>query len=154
VTKKTYEAQMFEIASKKLGMHHAVFETGGVRKDFDGNDDGNDMLSLMSLDKEKVEMMIRYGAYAIMNNDEEDPENAKINQINIEDVLSASRTIRYDIYIYLKCRYCKSKRKGLYRSLNDDDFIIFVQNNTKRGTYCRYVSCFSMLLKLKTFRHA
>ncbi|CAK4084669.1 unnamed protein product [Aphanomyces euteiches] len=95
VTKKTYEAQMFEIASKKLGMHHAVFETGGVRKDFDGNDDSN-MMSLMSLDKDKVEMMIRYGAYAIMNSDEEDPENAKINELDIDQLLSSSRTIRYD----------------------------------------------------------
>ncbi|OQR90058.1 chromodomain protein [Achlya hypogyna] len=95
VTKKTYEAQMFEIASKKLGMHHAVFETGGVRKDFDGSDDSN-MMSLMSLDKEKVEMMIRYGAYAIMNNDEEDPENVKINELDIDHLLSSSRTIRYD----------------------------------------------------------
>ncbi|ETW09932.1 hypothetical protein H310_00360 [Aphanomyces invadans] len=95
VTKKTYEAQMFEIASKKLGMHHAVFETGGVRKDFDGSDDSN-MMSLMSLDKDKVEMMIRYGAYAIMNSDEEDPENAKINELDIDQLLSSSRTIRYD----------------------------------------------------------
>ncbi|OQR81503.1 chromodomain protein, partial [Thraustotheca clavata] len=95
VTKKTYEAQMFEIASKKLGMHHAVFETGGVRKDFDGSDDSN-MMSLMSLDKDKVEMMIRYGAYAIMNNDEEDPENVKINELDIDHLLSSSRTIRYD----------------------------------------------------------
>ncbi|RHY34473.1 hypothetical protein DYB32_000947 [Aphanomyces invadans] len=92
---KTYEAQMFEIASKKLGMHHAVFETGGVRKDFDGSDDSN-MMSLMSLDKDKVEMMIRYGAYAIMNSDEEDPENAKINELDIDQLLSSSRTIRYD----------------------------------------------------------
>ncbi|DAZ97083.1 TPA: hypothetical protein N0F65_001267 [Lagenidium giganteum] len=97
VTKKTYEAQMFDIASKKLGMHHAVFETGGVRNEFDGDDDGGNMMSLMSLDREKVEMMIRYGAYAIMGeNDEEDPENRAINELDIDTLLSSSRTIRYD----------------------------------------------------------
>ncbi|KAG7390037.1 hypothetical protein PHYPSEUDO_008999 [Phytophthora pseudosyringae] len=98
VTKKTYEAQMFEIASKKLGMHHAVFETGGVRNEFDGEDDSSgNMMSLMSLDREKVEMMIRYGAYAIMGEeDEQDPENRAINELDIDHLLSNSRTIRYD----------------------------------------------------------
>ncbi|RLN47960.1 hypothetical protein BBJ28_00001686 [Nothophytophthora sp. Chile5] len=98
VTKKTYEAQMFEIASKKLGMHHAVFETGGVRNEFDGEDDSSgNMMSLMSLDREKVEMMIRYGAYAIMGeDDEQDPENRAINELDIDHLLSTSRTIRYD----------------------------------------------------------
>ncbi|KAG1708677.1 hypothetical protein DVH05_022306 [Phytophthora capsici] len=98
VTKKTYEAQMFEIASKKLGMHHAVFETGGVRNEFDGEDDNSgNMMSLMSLDREKVEMMIRYGAYAIMGEeDEQDPENRAINELDIDHLLSNSRTIRYD----------------------------------------------------------
>ncbi|TMW56968.1 hypothetical protein Poli38472_002893 [Pythium oligandrum] len=97
VTKKTYEAQMFDIASKKLGMHHAVFETGGVRNEFDGDDEGGNMMSLMSLDREKVEMMIRYGAYAIMGEDDEhDPENRAINELDIDQLLSASRTIRYD----------------------------------------------------------
>nr|CCA16363.1 ChromodomainhelicaseDNAbinding protein 8 putative [Albugo laibachii Nc14] len=99
VTKKTYEAQMFDIASKKLGMHHAVFETGGVRNEFDGEDENasGNMMSLMSLDREKVEMMIRYGAYAIMGEeDEQDPENRAINELDIDQLLSASRTIRYD----------------------------------------------------------
>lgn len=97
VTKKTYEAQMFDIASKKLGMHHAVFETGGVRNEFDGeDDDSGNMMSLMSLDREKVEMMIRYGAYAIMGEDEEDPENRAINELDIDHLLSTSRTVRYD----------------------------------------------------------
>ncbi|GMF16341.1 unnamed protein product [Phytophthora lilii] len=98
VTKKTYEAQMFEIASKKLGMHHAVFETGGVRNEFDGEDDSSgNMMSLMSLDRDKVEMMIRYGAYAIMGeDDEQDPENRAINELDIDHLLSTSRTIRYD----------------------------------------------------------
>ncbi|CEG37115.1 snf2 family nterminal domain containing protein [Plasmopara halstedii] len=97
VTKKTYEAQMFEIASKKLGMHHAVFETGGVRNEFDGEDNSGNMMSLMSLDREKVEMMIRYGAYAIMGEeDEQDPDNRAINELDIDHLLSTSRTIRYD----------------------------------------------------------
>ncbi|ETI47297.1 hypothetical protein L914_08170 [Phytophthora nicotianae] len=98
VTKKTYEAQMFEIASKKLGMHHAVFETGGVRNEFDGEDDSSgNMMSLMSLDRDKVEMMIRYGAYAIMGEeDEQDPENRAINELDIDHLLQTSRTIRYD----------------------------------------------------------
>ncbi|TDH68248.1 hypothetical protein CCR75_003480 [Bremia lactucae] len=98
VTKKTYEAQMFEIASKKLGMHHAVFEAGGVRNEFDGEDDSSgNMMSLMSLDREKVEMMIRYGAYAIMGEeDDQDPENRAINELDIDHLLSNSRTIRYD----------------------------------------------------------
>ncbi|KAF4042505.1 PHD-zinc-finger like domain [Phytophthora infestans] len=98
VTKKTYEAQMFEIASKKLGMHHAVFETGGVRNEFDGEDDSSgNMMSLMSLDRDKVEMMIRYGAYAIMGEeDEQDPDNRAINELDIDHLLQTSRTIRYD----------------------------------------------------------
>lgn len=115
VTKKTYEAQMFEIASKKLGMHHAVFETGGVRNEFDGEDDNSgNMMSLMSLDREKVEMMIRYGAYAIMGEeDEQDPENRAINELDIDHLLSNSRTIRYDPM--------KSGESGVEESGGDDD---------------------------------
>lgn len=39
ITRKTYEAEMFRKASRKLGLHQAVFETGGVASGFNQNGD-------------------------------------------------------------------------------------------------------------------
>lgn len=58
ITKKTYEAEMFRRAGRKLGLSQAVFETGGMVATFADNNaeddtDGN-LSSLVKLDVDKV----------------------------------------------------------------------------------------------------
>ena len=98
VTKKTYEAEMFRRASRKLGLSQAVFESGGVASTFSGEVD--DMSSggfqnLLRMDKEQVETLLRFGAYAIMDDDGQGER--EFREADIDKILDTrSTTIRYD----------------------------------------------------------
>lgn len=100
ITVRTYEAEMFKRASRKLGLSQAVFESGGVAKRFDpfaGEEEGGDSLSgLLTMDKEKVEALLRFGAYAIMEDDEANAAASDFQASTIDQILSKSSTIRYD----------------------------------------------------------
>lgn len=73
---------MFKRASRKLGLSQAVFESGtGVAKSFsggaggddgdgDGEGGGGEMSVLLDMDKDKIEALLRFGAYAIMDEEE------------------------------------------------------------------------------------
>ena len=77
VTRKTYEARMFERASKKLGLGHAILKSVeyGVK--------AKDVKDLKHLDN-----MLRYGAYSVLNENEEDREKAKKwEESNIDEIL-------------------------------------------------------------------
>eukprot|EP01029_Cantina_marsupialis_P031516 TRINITY_DN912_c1_g1_i2.p1 TRINITY_DN912_c1_g1~~TRINITY_DN912_c1_g1_i2.p1 ORF type:complete len:1876 (-),score=622.51 TRINITY_DN912_c1_g1_i2:229-5856(-) len=95
VTNGTYEAEMFERANRKLGLSQAVFETGGVYSQFDQYSNlGPNIHELMQMDKGKIEMLLRFGAYAIMGDDQ---ETESFTEQDIDTILSSkSRTIRYD----------------------------------------------------------
>ena len=92
ITAKTYEAEMFKRASKKLGLAQAVFEGGGISSRFvkDASGEGEDISGLLTMDRDKVEALLRYGAYAIMEGAEEEEE------MSIEDILAASKVVTYD----------------------------------------------------------
>lgn len=86
---------MFKRASRKLGLSQAVFESGaGVSKAFSGaaGDDegegGGEMSVLLDLDKDKIEALLRFGAYAIMDEEESnaaaaDFQNSTIDQVRL-----------------------------------------------------------------------
>ena len=69
----------------------AVFETGaGVSKGFTGSgideDGGGEMSALLAMDKDKIEALLRFGAYAIMDEDESNAaatafQNSTIDQV-------------------------------------------------------------------------
>eukprot|EP01084_Bolivina_argentea_P215136 365224_1 len=77
VTKNTYEAQMFERASKKLGLGQAILKSveHGVKK--------KDVKDLKQLDN-----MLRHGAYAILNDDDE--ATKKWQECDIDELLQQS----------------------------------------------------------------
>lgn len=76
ITSKSYERKMFDRASMKLGLDHAVLESGKNE-----------------INTEDMEKLLRFGAYYAFEDDEE--EN-NFNEEDIETVLSHSMTIRHE----------------------------------------------------------
>ena len=69
ITSKTYEEQMFERASKKLGMEQALFSKGA----FHQNDDMEQtplhlrVFTELKQDSKEIENLLKYGAYAFVD---------------------------------------------------------------------------------------
>lgn len=87
ITKKTYEEQMFSRASKKLGMEQALFSKAlliiiilciEASKEIDMADSN---LPDLKPDQKEIENLLRYGAYAFIDNDGEDIQNMDIDDI-------------------------------------------------------------------------
>jgi len=103
VTSRTYEGEMFRRASRKLGLHQAVFETGALGDGVGGGDDDADegaesLTSLLRMDKSKVEALLRFGAYAIMEDEEAGgavSAKGALPSDTIEAIMAKSATIRY-----------------------------------------------------------
>lgn len=76
ITSKTYEEQMFERASKKLGMEQALFSKGAFNQDTNAEniamEGGLQLRALTDLkqDSKEIENLLKYGAYAFMDNGE------------------------------------------------------------------------------------
>jgi superfamily II DNA or RNA helicase len=94
VTSKTYEAEMFKRASRKLGLSQAVFEGPRLTDDVHQEDGG--VSALLTLDKDKIEALLKYGAYAIMDDEAANAASAQFEQSSIDAILSKSSTIRYE----------------------------------------------------------
>ncbi len=103
VTSRTYEGEMFRRASRKLGLHQAVFETGALGDGVGGGDEEADdgaesLTSLLRMDKSKVEALLRFGAYAIMEDEEAGgavSAKGALPTDSIEAIMAKSATIRY-----------------------------------------------------------
>jgi chromodomain-helicase-DNA-binding protein 7 len=99
ITTKTYEAEMFAKSSKKLGLSTAVFKhgtlEGGEATISDNRGGGGGMMSLLTMDKDEVEMLLRYGAYAILDKDDDSSAN-QFTEATIDQLLAKCTTIRYD----------------------------------------------------------
>ena len=65
ITAKTYEQQMFDRASKKLGMEQALFQKGAFH---DKEEQGDNELT--RINPEEVERLLKYGAYAFLDDGE------------------------------------------------------------------------------------
>jgi len=93
ITARTYEAQMFERASKKLGLEQALFS-----KD----------------ERREVENLLRFGAYSIL--DEDTSKSQHFVESNIEEILEKnSRVVNYSII-----RGCYSLGKSSFVSHTAD----------------------------------
>ena len=96
ITARTYEAQMFERASKKLGLEQALFS-----KD----------------ERREVENLLRFGAYSIL--DEDTSKSQHFVESNIEEILEKnSRVVNYSII-----RGCYSLGKSSFISHTADQSI-------------------------------
>ena len=96
VTARTYEAQMFERASKKLGLDQAVFS-----KDT----------------KAEIENLLKYGAYSIL--EEDSSKSQQFFESNIDEILqTSSRVVNYNLI-----KGCYSFSKSSFVSHGSDTSI-------------------------------
>jgi len=127
ITSKTYEEQMFERASKKLGMEHALFSKGAFNQE--GQEEEFAGISLRGLtdikqDSKEIEKLLKFGAYAIL--DEEDAIEQHYNNMDIDDILKVGK--RKDIlyskgqYTLQKSTFNATKYENKMPDVNDPDF--------------------------------
>ncbi|KAH0793578.1 SNF2 family N-terminal domain containing protein [Histomonas meleagridis] len=77
ITRGTYESQMFERASKKLGLDHVVLDGGDFRE--------------KPMKAAEIEKMLREGAYGIFNDDDTELDN--FCSADIEQILTKRATV-------------------------------------------------------------
>ena len=91
VTKNTYESEMLNIASKKLGLEMVVLDTS--------NDDSTlSNGASKALDKDEIDHLLKSGAYELFNTSEEqDKDNEKkLFSEDINSILNRATTRKYD----------------------------------------------------------
>ena len=82
ITRRSFEAEMFQRASKKLGLEQAVLGTA----DFNA-DEHEDQSAALKIDSKEMEKLLREGAYAVLLEDNNDEEIEFMRQ-NIDDILN------------------------------------------------------------------
>jgi chromodomain-helicase-DNA-binding protein 7 len=70
---------MFERASRKLGMEQALFQKGAF-----GDKDNNEVSKDMKIDPKEIENLLKYGAYAFL----EEGSGDNLNNTHIDDILA------------------------------------------------------------------
>ena len=127
ITTKTYEAEMFERASKKLGLDQAIF----MGANFDnttklkGEDD-----NLKKLSKAEIETLLKKGIMGLL---EAENEHTQTHQ-SIDEIIKNSRVAKYSLingnYTFSKSSYAAEQTdQGL--QLNDPNFWGLVFKNTE-----------------------
>lgn len=69
-----------------------MFESGGINKSL--MDEDEEMTNLMTLDSTKINMLLKYGAYAILEHDER--EQKEYTEEDIDKILTTSRILKYE----------------------------------------------------------
>ncbi|KAL4510059.1 hypothetical protein ABPG72_010252 [Tetrahymena utriculariae] len=92
ITKKTYEAEMFERATKKLGLDQAIF-MGGEFKSVQGNKDESKKLG-----KNDVESLLKKGILGLVNEEEENKKSNEFQEEDIDQILkNNTRIAKYSV---------------------------------------------------------
>ena len=98
ITARSYEAEMFRRASLKLGLSTALLEGsfGSPKGEATAGEDSAQISSLLALDHSKIEALLRFGAYAVMDDVGEGKESAadRFTSSSIDDILASSITMR------------------------------------------------------------
>lgn len=121
ISKKTYESEMFERASVKLGLDQAIAFTKSY----------NDKVEVGSPEEnakrrpEEIEMLLRKGALGLINEaNEQSSENPQFAQ-NIDDIIQNARTANYSIinknYTLAKKQFVSDAKDELLQ-IDDPDF--------------------------------
>lgn len=91
---------MFERASKKLGMEQALFSKGAFNPGLEDPgalnlEGGLQLRSLQDLkqDSKEIENLLKYGAYAFMNDDKEcdNEEEKALREKDIDEILATGK---------------------------------------------------------------
>jgi len=73
---------MFDKASKKMGMEQALFQKGAF-----GDDETMDISDDKKATPEEIENLLKFGAFAFLDNDDEEQQN--LTNMKIEDILAS-----------------------------------------------------------------
>ncbi|KAK6589650.1 hypothetical protein RS030_1119 [Cryptosporidium xiaoi] len=98
ITARTYEAEMFERASKKLGLNTAVFHKGAFREENsngNGSSNSNGIGTSGEPTKQEIEDLLKHGAYYLLEGSE---ASRQFQESDIDEILSKnSRLVRYQL---------------------------------------------------------
>ena len=116
ITKKTYESEMFERASKKLGLDQAIFLGGAFHSTTDSKKSEDD--NLKKLSKTEIEILLKKGIMGLL---EGEGENGQAMQ-DIDEILKNSRIAKYSLingtYTFSKSSFAGAETD---RNLQMDD---------------------------------
>jgi hypothetical protein len=70
ITRNTFEAEMFERAGRKLGLEQAILSTHDFNSNNEPNSNNDDKEKDGKVDAAEMELLLRRGAYAMMDDDE------------------------------------------------------------------------------------
>ncbi|KAJ1607822.1 chromodomain-helicase-DNA-binding protein [Cryptosporidium canis] len=94
ITARTYEAEMFERASRKLGLNTAVFHKGAFREENNSNV-SNGIGTSGEPTKQEIEDLLKHGAYYLLEGSE---ASRQFQESDIDEILSKnSRLVRYQL---------------------------------------------------------
>lgn len=108
ITSDTYEQQMFQRASMKLGMEQAIFAKGAFNH-AKSSSKGN--IGKMKNDQKEVEDLLKYGAYAFLN--EDDGKQKEIEDLDIDKIIQMGQQAesKNGAYSYDKVKFDTSKEQ-------------------------------------------
>lgn len=92
ITKKSYEAEMFERSTKKLGLDQAIFN-GGEFKQAQGVKDDSKKLA-----KNDIENLLKRGILGLLNEEEENKKSNEFFEGDIDQILkNNTRLAKYSL---------------------------------------------------------
>ena len=108
ITSDTYEQQMFQRASKKLGMEQAIFAKGAFNHE-KVSSGGN--IGQLKNDQKEVEDLLKYGAYAFLN--EDNGKQKEIQDLDIDKIIQMGQLAetKNGAYSYDKVKFDTSKEQ-------------------------------------------
>lgn len=127
ITKKTYEAEMFERASKKLGLDQAIFLGGAFHQTTKpkGEDE-----NLKKLSKNEIEILLKKGIMGFL---EEEEEAGQAEQ-DIDEIIKNSRVAKYSLingtYTFSKSTF-NSSEADTNLQMDDPNFWDIVFKNSE-----------------------
>jgi chromodomain-helicase-DNA-binding protein 7 len=127
ITKKSYESEMFERASKKLGLDQAIFLGGAFHSTSKTeNEDGN----LKKLNKNEIEILLKKGIMGLLDNDTETDQAEQ----DIDEIIKNSRVAKYSLingsYSFSKTSFT-AKETDQTLQMDDPNFWSLVFKNTE-----------------------
>ena len=123
ITSKTYEEQMFERASKKLGMEQALFSKGAFNQNTEEGGLQLKSISELKQDSKEIENLLKYGAYAFMDADQNGND---CEEQDIDEILAASKKKEFSynkgVYTLQKSTFNARKYENNFPDVNDPNF--------------------------------
>jgi chromodomain-helicase-DNA-binding protein 7 len=113
VSKKTYESEMFERSSKKLGLDQAIF----LSKTFTTGENQKNNDDHMKLKPKEIELLLRKGMLGLLE-DEKGKEEELVN-LDVDEVIKNARVANYS---FTKGSY--SFAKGNFTSTNNENKVL------------------------------